>query len=286
MIYFYNYRKLTHFCCALAISLLMFSKITNVARAGAPSSRDEFIFLGKVLKWDNPPHPHEANSVTYTYTTKVLLEYHGRIPKDSIITIAGRRDMAGTRVSSMPSMVPGAVFLMSIYAGATEKEFKYVQRQGRDWRPIGVELPCAVDETEIPQLEDALIRFGETSKNGQDIAIDDKDALVLLGSDNYFLWALGATAIARDPVGTHVSKFYNQLGFGTPQLPKVDTQLNEAFANFVDPIISLRQAVWIVHCLREEVPLGKRQGAEYVDFLLDGYLERYVALKETTLYIP
>ncbi len=220
----------------------------------------------------------------YVYKVKVCYESRDKIKPGENIVIKGVRNEMRSSGVLIPAMAKGAYFIMPLKETGTQNTFVYdLNDRDKYWLPLGLPLPSPVAESEIEQLKAALVAYQKLLVEGQLPKIDAQKSKEWLSSDNYFLWCLGATLIARD--GNAVDLYRDWFVHGIPSQVRVAKEIEDAdFRNLNMTVISLRQAVWLAHCLTEELPKAKRISIQETQTLLTDYLERYVNWKEPEIY--
>jgi hypothetical protein len=251
----------------------------------APPAPADLIVLGQVLDAQAVADGPNAN---YTYRVRVICEAHGRVRPDAEITVRGRRMLVRSFVIRIPAMARGTYFLMPVRPTQNSEEFTYELPEFQDcWLAIGLRLPTPIAQNEISDLTEALTKYGELPrKNGGNLGLTQQQIDDLRSSKNYFLWALGTTAIAEqasDAGDAHL--FINDLELGVAASVKLSHELDSANGIISNrPTISPRQALWLMHCLRDVVPEKVRPSCDETQGALLHYLDRLINSAEATTY--
>ncbi len=218
--------------------------------------KDTRIILGRLNRFVEPqPAPSEILKppIPIKYFASVVFEWQGRIPEGSEVEIDGQFGMQGSYPVEIPRLKPGDIFLMAIAATNEKDRFNYM---GEGRLPIGISLPCQINPDEIADVKAGLLQFEMIAKTSQRM-IDKAESQKLIDNSkgNYFIWALGVTALSingsKDDV-QKLSEMYFDKKTPLRQILWLDLCFAGYFPEQASPSIGDRHE-WLIIYLRSTV---------------------------------
>jgi len=227
----------------------------------------KFLILGQVEAMDRTqPDPDPQGTRHYSYHVRVISEYQNAIKPDSDILIEGIRSDGGFVPDAVPYMTKGVYFVMPIFPTQNPQKFSFYLGGGDLWCPVGINLPTAISDKDVPDVKMALLQYGNSISH----PLRSTQIMALRKNDNYYLWALSTALLAKNDPKNEAYWLANELANAT-NAPCVDDPATR-------PILTLRQATWIVHCLMNVIPSEFKPSPDAVLVDLQKYLVRYEAV--------
>jgi len=223
-------------------------------------SSGEYVILAKVLTVNIKI---ESRFVTdYTYRVHIICECRNQIPAETDITVIGQNTSYQSWALFVPIMTQGTYFVMNVNKTSIPNVFLCQLYKGFDeWLPIGVPIPSPVNKDDLTSFQTALLELGKLWNSGKPLT--ETQVIKLKQSNNYYLWALGTWAFAKIALSQDVNLMTYELGqYDSPDSPTPW------------PLLSPRQAFWIVYCLNNIVPTAVRPSNDELSYAMKCYLRR------------
>lgn len=186
-------------------------------------SRDLRILLAELNQISIQQTPPRAPSIA-EFDATVLCDDSQSIAERSKIRIQARLSAGGTgRPLASVGWTPGTIFLMLVATTPQQGQFEYV-----GWAKLmGIEMPCPVMQADVPLIKTALQKLGEIARTEDGMLARNETLKLLNAGANYYLWALGASAVAAQNDKTAMDELYERM---------------------LSKTLSPRQVVWLDHC--------------------------------------
>jgi hypothetical protein len=133
--------------------------------------------------------------VGMSYRVTVLADLRGRLEEGAVVVIHGQTGLQGSNPPNIPVWEPATTLLICVSATTDPKTFEY---EGADnWVAVGLGSVAVVPTGDVEPLRAAVRRLGTVIRDNNGI-ISTEGAIALLKEQNYYLWALGISAIASE----------------------------------------------------------------------------------------
>jgi hypothetical protein len=241
------------YCCAFAMGGTPLIRMGSGVDIRSP---DLLVVVAKCTRASLPQA--EAGSqirlpAVVRYDATVSYELCGRVHPEATIEIEGQRGVQGSSPREIPRLEEGQLFVMAVTRREKQGRYEYA---GPVRLAIGVSSPDVVDEDEVKQLFAAMEALDAALKEG----ITRQRSRELMGSENFYLWALGVSGLASFGEREDREELMRFVmgGKGTP-----------------------RQVLWVDQILGADFPEGQRLSPTQSHRLLLEYLRRRMATETT-----